>query len=118
MSGGRRLAAQLLLERLRLALQLTVGAHPVGAGAPQRGRGGVDGDRGPRAGVEDAMDRHRRHGECRPGSHLPGLRRPGEPEAVLAYAAGDDGDRGAGLVVVVEPGVLVPAPADDPGVDV
>ena len=41
-----------------------------------------------------------------------------ETETVLADSAVDHGDRRRGLVVIVEAGVLVVAPADHPGVDV
>src|ERR1700761_6327604 len=44
--------------------------------------------------------------------------RAGGGQRVLAHVARDDRDAGRRLVVVVEAGVLVLAPADDPGVDV
>ena len=47
-----------------------------------------------------------------------GASRPAEDEALLADAAGDDGDRAGREVVVVEAGVVVVGPAEQPDVEV
>ena len=47
-----------------------------------------------------------------------GVGGPAEDEALLADAAGDDGDRAGREVVVVEAGVVVVGPADQPDVEV
>ena len=75
-------------------------------------------DRGAIAGVEHAVYRHRGHGERLAGAQHARPRPRVDPQQLLADVARDHGDRGAGDVVVVEAGVLVLAPADDPGVDV
>ncbi len=73
---------------------------------------------GPGAGVENAVDRRRRQRErpAGPDQLRRGLRR--EPEPVLADVTVEHADRRRGLVVIMEPRVLILAPADQPGVDV
>ena len=46
------------------------------------------------------------------------VRGPAERQALLEYPAGDDGDRAGRQLVVVEAGVLLLAPADQPDRDV
>ena len=115
--AARRLGPELDLEGLGLALQLAIWPHPVGAGAPQRGRVGVNRHRGSSAGVQDPMNRRRRHDERFPGAKLAAARSVPQREPVFADATGHDCDRCRRIVVVVKTGVLILAPADHPGVD-
>ena len=64
------------------------------------------------------MDRGRRNSEGLARTELLTPRRRPQQKPVLAHAAGDNGHRGGRVVVIVIAGVLVLAPADDPGVHV
>src|SRR4051812_11230021 len=110
--------AQLLRIGEGMALELAglldlVGAHP-----PQRRRVGVDGDGGAVTGVQDAVDVRRGEREGLARVHRARGLGAAEHEAVLPDGSARDGHRAGGEVVVVEPGVVVLHPADEPDLDV
>src|SRR6476660_4162537 len=109
---------QLLRVGHRVAAQLAVGPDLVGAHPPQRRRVGVDAHGRPRAPVAHAVDVGGGEAERAAGAEAPGRGRAPEQQAVLDHLALRDGHGAGGAVVVVEAGVVVLHPADEPDGDV
>ena len=93
-------------------------ADHVGAHAQQRRRVDVQGDGGVRAGVADAVDVGGGEVEAPAGTEDAVARRPVDRQALLAHGSADDGDGAGGDVVVMEAGVVLVHPADQPGREV
>src|SRR4051794_32289707 len=110
--------AQLLGVGDGVALELAglldlVGAHP-----PQRRRVGMNRDGGAVTGVHDAGGVRRGGRERVPPGHRARRLGPTQHETVLPDGSARDGHGAGGEVVVVEPGVVVLHPADEPDLDV
>src|SRR5947209_9195389 len=117
-SHQRCLGAQLLLEGLRHPLELTLVAEAVRPGSRQRRRVCVERNRWTLSGMEHAVNRARSKREGGSWFDHAADRLAVQAQAVLSDLAAQDADRRARFVVVVEAGVLVLAPADEPGVDI
>ena len=90
-------------------------ADHVGAHAQQRRRVHVQRDGRIGAGVAHAMDVRRRRSEsCHRRANVALVRRPVDRQTLLAHRAADDRDGARRDVVVVEAGVVVVHPADQP----
>src|SRR5436190_5488320 len=108
-SARRAELAQLLLVGDGVAAEPAVDLNRVAAHPDQRRRVGVDGHRGLGAGVEDAVDVAGPEVEGGAGGGETRDRRLGraaEDQALLADAAGDDGDGAGREVMVVKAGVV------------
>src|SRR5215213_958076 len=120
-SGARGVERlQLVLIGDRVTPQLAVRLDDVGAHPHERRRVGVDRHGRLVAGVQHAMDVARAERERGAGAHRPRdwrARRATEREPLLAHGAGDHGDGPGREVVVVEAGVVVLGPADQPHVE-
>src|SRR4051812_47306680 len=109
---------ELLRVGQRVPAQLAGLGDLVRANPPQRRRVGVQRDGRAATGMADAVDVRGAERECLTGPVGSARGAAPEHEALLAQRPLDDGDGAGRQIVVVEPRVLIVAPADHPDRDV
>src|SRR5438270_11680142 len=119
LDGRRRgQGTQLLLVRYGVALQRAAGLDEVGAQALQPGGVGVEADRRLAGQVGDAVDVRGLEVQRLAGRDQPPAGRPAQRQALLDDPPLDNRHRARRAVVVVEAGVLLAGPADQPQAEV